>query len=162
MPPIVRRQQIYPGCFWFRPILIPPFHLLLAFDIPPLSGSPLASAQASLPPTSPPRGITTTPSPILPGLGLHIVNPSPPFPPPPLSADLSGASAQHGLWRRAEVESQAAAAQRATRLRAPPLPPHSSLPTTVSMHPTSLTPIICTDTWMLHLIFTWITPGRGG
>ena len=75
MPPIVRRQQIYPGCFWFPPILISPFHLLLAFDIPPLSGSPLASAQASLPPTSPPRGITTTPSPILPGLSLHIVNP---------------------------------------------------------------------------------------
>ena len=146
-----------PWLLLVSPILIPPFHLLLAFDIPPLSGSPLASAQASLPPTSPPRGITTTPSPILPGLSLHIVNPSPPFPPPPLSADLSGASAQHGLWRRAEVESQAAAAQRATRLRAPPLPPHSAhhsdahLPQHQSS--ASITP-------GLDLANTW-TPGPG-
>ena len=105
------------GCIYFW--TFSPFHIYFYIPSPAnlLSVSPLASAQASLPPSGPPRGITTTPSPIFPLLCLHLILS---LLPPASSADLSGPSAQHGLWRRAGSR------QRAHRLRAPPLPPHSA------------------------------------
>ena len=61
------------GCIYFW--TLSPFHIYFYIPSPAnlLSVSPLASAQASLPPSGPPRGITTTPSPIFPLLCLHLI-----------------------------------------------------------------------------------------